>query len=175
MRRLTYRVATSLDGYLAGPRGETDWIVRDASVDFGAVFEQFDTVLLGRRTYELTQQPGAPAWPIDWRLYVFSRTLSPAEHQGVTVVNGDVESTVAGLRAESGRDIWLFGGGNLFASLVALHLVDRIELAVMPVMLGQGIPWAGTMALRSHLRLNHSSASPMGIVNLRYDVLHPAG
>ena len=175
MRRVRYRVAASLDGYLAGPNGEIDWIVHDPGVDFRAIYAQFDTVLLGRRTYELTQQPGAPPWPVGWRVYVFSRTLQPAEHSAVTVVGADIESTVARLRAESGRDIWLFGGGRLFASLLALRLVDEVELAIMPVLLGRGIPLAGAAALRSPLRLTRSDASPSGIVNLRYDVLPAAG
>lgn len=111
MRRVRYHVATSLDGYIAGPNGEIDWIVHDPAADFGAVYAQFDTVLLGRRTYEFTRQPGAPPWPTGWRVYVFSRTLEPAEHPGVTVVGAaDIGSTVARLRAETGRDIWLFGG-----------------------------------------------------------------
>jgi dihydrofolate reductase len=164
-----------VDGYLAGPNGEIDWIVHDPTVDFRAVYAQFDTVLLGRRTYELTQQPGAPPWPTGWRVYVFSRTLEPAEHPAVTVVGADIESTVASLREEHGRDIWLFGGGKLFASLLALQLVDEVELAVMPVLLGGGIPLAGTAALRSRLRLTRSDALPSGIVNLQYDIHHATG
>ena len=86
MRRVLYRVAASVDGYIAGPRGEADWIVHDSAVDFAKVYESVDTVLLGRRTYELTRQPGAPPWPPGWQIYVFSRTLTPEEHPGVTVV-----------------------------------------------------------------------------------------
>ena len=81
MRRVLYRVAASLDGYIAGPRGEVDWIVPDPAVDFATVYEAVDTVLLGRRTYELTRQPGAPPWPQDWQIYVFSRTLVPGNTQ----------------------------------------------------------------------------------------------
>jgi dihydrofolate reductase len=76
MRRVLYRVAASLDGYIAGSRGEVDWIVHDPALDFAKVYETVDTVLLGRRTYELTRQPGAPPWPQGWRIYVFSRTLA---------------------------------------------------------------------------------------------------
>jgi len=61
MRRVRYRVAASLDGYIAGPDGEIDWIVHDPGTDWAALFAGFDTVLLGHRTYELTRQPGAPA------------------------------------------------------------------------------------------------------------------
>ena len=60
MRRVRYRVAASLDGFIAGPNGEIDWIVPDPTVDFASLYANVDTVLLGRRTYELTMQPGAP-------------------------------------------------------------------------------------------------------------------
>jgi len=169
MRRVRYRVAMSLDGYIAGPRGELDWIVRDPTVDFRAVYAQFDTALLGRRTYELTQQPGAPPWPPGWQVYVFSRTLTPAEHPAVTVVNAEIGATVAALRAAPGLDIWLFGGGHLFASLLAARLVDELELAVMPVLIGRGVPLSPAVP-QTRMRLTRSDASPSGIVNLRYDL-----
>lgn len=176
MRRVRYRVATSLDGYIAGPKGEIDWIVPDPNVDLTSIYSQFDTVLLGRHTYALTQNPGAPPWPADWRIYVFSRTLNPTDHPAVTVVQDDLGQAIADLRAEDGRDVWLFGGGKLFASLLSLHLVDDIELAVMPVLLGHGVPLAGTFpGPRPRLVLTHSDSSPSGIVNLRYQLSYAAG
>src|SRR5687768_4351571 len=105
MRRVVYRVAASLDGYIAGPNGELDWIVQDPAFDFRSLYSRFDTALLGRRTYELTQQPGAPPWPADWRIFVFSRTLDAAAHPSVTIVGTDVGPAVAELRSSSGRDI----------------------------------------------------------------------
>lgn len=175
MRRVRYRVASSLDGYIAGPNGEIDWIIPDPTVDFGALYSGFDTVLLGRNTYELTQQPGAPPWPVGWRVYVFSRTLDPAEHPAVTVVSTDAGATVAALRAESGRDIWLFGGGKLFASLLAANVVDQVEVAIMPVLLGRGIPLVSAEAPRSRLTLMRSDSYSSGIVSLQYDVQQAAG
>ena len=176
MRRVRYRVATSLDGYIAGPKGEMDWIIPDPNVDFTSIYAQFDTVLLGRHTYTLTQSPGAPPWPAGWRIYVFSRTLNPTDHPAVTVVQDDLGQTVSDLRAEDGRDVWLFGGGKLFASLLSLHLVDDIEVAVMPALLGHGIPLAGTFpGPRPRLVLSHSDSSPSGIVNLRYEISYGAG
>ena len=175
MRRVRYRVAASLDGYIAGPNGEIDWIVPDPTMDFTSVYAGFDTALLGRHTYELTRQPGAPPWPADWRIYVISRTLPATQLSGVTIVGTNVETTVAALRAESGRDIWLFGGGQLFASLLAAGLVDRIEVSVMPVILGGGIPLLASDARRSRLRLTSSDVHPSGIVSLAYDVQSATG
>jgi dihydrofolate reductase len=175
MRRVRYRVAASLDGFIAGPNGEIDWIVPDPTVDFASVYAGFDTVLLGRRTYELTLQPGAPPWPAGWRIYVCSRTLDAARHPGVVVISTNVEAAVAALRAESGRDIWLFGGGSLFASLLAAGVVDDVEVAVMPVLLGGGVPLMAPGAPCSRLTLRRSSVSPSGVVNLHYEVRHAAG
>ena len=172
MRRVCYRVATSLDGYIAGPNGEIDWIVPDPTVDFASVFGGFDAALLGRHTYELTRQPGAPPWPSGWRIYVFSRTLRAADDPAVTSVSDNISEVVTRLRAEPGRDIWLFGGGKLFASLLSLGLVDQVEVAIMPVLLGAGIPLVGFSAPRAPLTLTRSHVSPVGIVSLQYDV-HP--
>src|ERR671919_2376064 len=110
MRRVLYRVAASLDGYIAGPRGEVDWIVHDPAVDFAKVYEEVDTVLLGRRTYELTRQPGAPPWPQAWQIYVFSRTLAPEEHPGVTVVRVEAGPRGAALPPAPRRGNLVFCG-----------------------------------------------------------------
>lgn len=170
MKLIRYRVAASLDGYIAGPRGEIDWIVHEPTMDFAEVYAGVDTVLLGRRTYELTQQPGAPPWPPNWRVYVFSRTLRPETASRVTIVSANVSGAIATIREQAQADIWLFGGGELFASLLAIDAVDQVEIAVMPVMLGGGTPFVAPGAPRTRLGLVQSRAYPSGIVTLRYDV-----
>jgi dihydrofolate reductase len=170
MRRVLYRVAATIDGYIAGPRGELDWIVRDPAVDLAKVYESVDTVLLGRRTYELTRQPGAPPWPPDWQIFVFSRTLRPEEHPGVTIVSADAGTRVAALRAAAGREIWLFGGGSLLRSLLAAKQVDIVEVVVMPVLLGGGIPILEIGAPQTRLALEDVERYPSGLLRLRYRV-----
>jgi dihydrofolate reductase len=170
MRKVLYRVATSLDGYIAGPHGELDWIVHDPSVDFAKLYESVDTVLLGRRTYELTRQPGAPPWPQGWQVYVFSRTLPPQDRPGVTIVSADAGARVAALRAAPGREIWLFGGGSLFRSLLEAKQVDLLEVLVMPVLLGGGIPLLETGAPVTRLALEHVQQYASGLIGLRYRV-----
>lgn len=160
----------SLDGFIAGPNGEIDWIVPDPSVDFATIYSGFDTALLGRRTYELTQRPGAPPWPPGWSIYVVSRTLGPLEQPAVSVIGDDVASKVSRLRAAPGRDIWLFGGGVLAASLLAMELVDVVEIAIMPVILGAGVPFVSQGAGRVALKLTRVKQSSAGIVHVHYDV-----
>jgi dihydrofolate reductase len=170
MRQVLYRVAASLDGYIAGPRGEMDWIVHDPAVDFAKVYESVDTVLLGRRTYELTRQPGAPPWPRGWQIYVFSRTLRPEDHPGVTVVRVEAAPRVAALRAAHGRGIWLFGGGSLFRSLLETKQVDVVEVTVIPILLGGGIPLLEVGAPQTRLALEQVERYPSGLLRLRYNV-----
>ena len=106
-RRLRYQVAVSLDGFIAGPNGEYDWIVMDPSIDFASLFSEFDTAVMGRKTYEvLTAQGGHGAMPgLD--VVVFSRTLPAAAHPGVRISNDNPRDVVAALKAQPGRDIWL--------------------------------------------------------------------
>lgn len=172
MRRVRYAVATSVDGYIAGPKGEADWIIRDPEMDFRALFEQFDTVLLGRRTYEITQRPGAPPWPSSTSVYVFSRTLRQPDHPRVTIVADKLEETVAALRSrsEQDKDIWLFGGSSLFHSLLAAGLVDTVEVAVSPVLLGGGIPLLPPPAEPVKLKLIGHRVYSAGTVSLQYAV-----
>ena len=166
MRRIRYQVACSLDGYIAGPNGEYDWIVMDPDIDFAALFSQFDTLLMGRRTFEGT---GA-AFP-GMQVIVFSRTLQQADHPGVTIVSDHIRETVDALRAEPGKDIWLFGGGELFRTLLELDCVDTVELAVIPVVLGGGRSMLPAPAPKRSLALTgHKVYQKSGIVLLTYDV-----
>src|SRR5271156_4527001 len=140
MRQLRYSVAMSLDGFIAGP-GEYDWIVHDPALDFGALFRQFDTLLMGRRTFDIAQSQGSLLKSTKMKIVVVSTTLNAAQHKDVTILSSGVAETVTALKAESGKDIWLFGGGVLFRSLLDAGLVDSIELAVIPVLLGSGAPF----------------------------------
>ena len=128
-RRLRYQVAVSLDGFIAGPNGEYDWIVMDPTVDFAALFKEFDTAVMGRKTYDvLTGQGGDGAMPgLD--VVVFSRTLPATARPGVRIFNDDPCEIVAALKAKPGRDIWLYGGGTLFRALLdAGLLIDDSHL-----------------------------------------------
>jgi dihydrofolate reductase len=165
MRIVRLSVAMSIDGYIAGPNGESDWITIDPDIDFDALTTSFDTVLLGRKTFEATVQHGGGGM----RTVVFSRTLRQEDHKGVTI-SADPAETVADLKSSPGKEIWLFGGGELFRSMLELGLVDAVQIAVIPVFLGGGVPLLPQPASRAKLRLTGHEAYPKtGTVLLEYE------
>ena len=171
MRRVRYGVAASLDGYIAGPKGEADWIIMDPDIDFRAYFAQFDTVLIGGRTFAgMARGKKKPGAMPGMKTFVFSRTLRQRDYPKVTIVAENAEETVAGLRAEAGKDIWLFGGGLLFRSLLDAGLVDTVEVGVVPVLLGGGIPLLPPPAGQTKLNLTGHKVYKTGIVLLEYAV-----
>jgi len=169
MRELVYSVATSLDGFIAGPNGEYDWIVHDPTIDFGEIFGGFDTLVMGRRSYELMLREGRSPNEFGMKVFVASSTLDPAQYPEVTMIAADLAETVADLKKKSGKAIWLFGGGTTFRSLLDAGLVDRLEISVIPVLLGGGVPLVPA-GRRWPLRFKDSRTFPSGIISLTYGV-----
>ena len=169
MKRIRYQVACSLDGFLAGPGDEIDWIPPEPAFDFEALQSQFDTFLMGRRTYEVARALGETFQ--GKRVVVASRSLRPEDHPAVEVVAEGLEARVRELRGEDGLDIWLFGGGELFGHLLALDLVDTVELALVPVLLGSGVPVLQGGEARRRLELKGHRAYPGGMILAEYEVV----
>ena len=166
--RIRYQVAVSLDGYIAGPKGDADWIIMDPDIDFEALFAQFDTFLMGRRTFEAagamsSSDSGA-------KTFVFSKSLEPQRHPSVTIIPEVSEETLAPIRAQATKDIWLFGGGNLLRSFLEAGQVDAIEVAIVPVLLGGGVPLLAHPAQQTKLELKSHRVYGSGIVSLEYAV-----
>lgn len=170
MRRVRLSVAVSLDGYIARPNGEIDWIVMDPDIDFAEYMGSFDAVLMGRKTYEETQRmEGAPAMP-GTEVFVFSRTLKQGDCEGATV-SDDPAGVVAALKKKEGKDIWLFGGGELFAGFLELGLVDAVEVGIMPALLGGGLPLLPSPGANAKLQLTKHEVYPKtGTIMLEYAV-----
>jgi dihydrofolate reductase len=168
MRRVRYQVACSLDGFIAGPDDDFGWIVPEPSFDFEAHYAQFDTLLMGRRTYEVVRAAGQGFG--GKQVLVASRTLDPERHPGIEVVRDALEERIRELRAGAGGDIWLYGGGELFAQLLEWGLVDTVEPAIIPILLGGGVPFLPSPAVRRQLALRRHQAYPGGMMLLEYEV-----
>ena len=175
LRKVTYGVACSLDGYIARPDGGVDWLrwtedVQRISAEF---WRTIDTVLLGRRTYEAALAGGLRAYP-GARNVVFSKTLDPAAFPEVEVVASDAEVFVARLKRQDGPGIAVIGGGQLAGSLFDAGLIDEIGCNVHPVLLRTGVPLAQVQ--RSvELELVRSQVLKLGCIYLLYRVTsaHP--
>lgn len=169
MRRVRYNCAMSLDGFIADNNDGFDWITLDPGIDFEELSSQFDTYLIGRRTYEVVGG-GTPHWA-GHRYYVFSNSLKPDEHKDLPLVGEEWIETVRALRAESGKDIWLFGGGRLFGSLCNEGLVDTVEVSVIPVLLGGGVPFVTGLSRHTKLILKEQRVyEKTGTALLSYEV-----
>jgi dihydrofolate reductase len=159
----------SLDGYIAGPKGEADWITMDPDIDFSGFFDQFDTILVGRRTFEPMAAASRASMP-GMKTIVLSRTLRAEDHPGVLIVAEDQMKTLALLKASAGKDIWLFGGGELFRSLAEAGMVDTVEVSVVPILLGSGIPLAPNTSKWINLSLLNHRIYSSGVVSLEYAI-----
>ncbi|WP_433713112.1 dihydrofolate reductase family protein [Nocardia sp. CA-084685] len=159
MRKLVYYVAVSLDGYIAGPAGEYDFYPLDAEMTAWSTAQypefvpthvrphvrmaadepnkRFDTVLMGRGSYEPGLSEGATSPYAHMRQYVISSTLGPVDDPQVEVVASDPVGLVRRLKAEPGGDIWLCGGGKLAGAL--LDELDEMIVKSYPVVAGGGI------------------------------------
>lgn len=174
MRQLRYSVAASLDGYIAGPAGEYDWILVDPDIDFAAMYAKYSALVMGRRSYDVfagTGGDGSAGLPA----YVYSRSQPEGQRNGVTFAR-DAVAHVRTLKAADGKPVWLWGGGDLFHQLAAANLVDGIDIAVIPVVLGAGVPLSAGPLKGLALELkSHRVYEKTGTVYLEYDVRRQAG
>jgi dihydrofolate reductase len=179
MRRLRYSVAATLDGFIADPDGGYDWIIMDEAIDFAAIFAEFDTFVMGRKTWDVSADAEmSETAPLEdmfggKEVIVFSKTLKTPPRPGVTIVNTSPADTVRELKQKPGKDIWLFGGGSLFRTLVDADLVDTVEVGIMPVLLSQGVPLLAPGGRVTGMKLDKCETLPKsGIVMLSYTIPH---
>ncbi|KAH6714871.1 bifunctional deaminase-reductase domain-containing protein [Leptodontidium sp. MPI-SDFR-AT-0119] len=178
MPRLRYNAATTLDGFIASPDGSTDWIIEDPAVNFNALYAEFDTFLMGRKTYEAmthhAAQSGVDALK-DRNVVVVSREMKSADYPAITIVADGYLELVKELKAGAGRDIWLMGGGQLAKACLDAGLLDTVEVAVMPVIIGDGIKMIASASAEGNypwkLELRNVDALESGILMCKHDVM----
>ncbi len=169
MRRVHLFIATSLDGYIAGPHHALDWLFTDEDYGYDAFIESIGVLAMGRRTFETVLALGE--WPYPGkRTYVFSRAENPPLDPRVTFTSQSPAEWVAARQAEDGGDIWLVGGGELIRDFLDAFVVDDITISVHPVLLGGGIPLLPDGTHRHTLRLLETTSHDSGLVQMRYVV-----
>jgi dihydrofolate reductase len=173
MRQLRYSVAASLDGYIAGPNGEFDWIPMDPDIDFAALYAGFSALVMGRTSYDVfVATGGAPGLALP--TYVYSRTLPEGSRNGVTFVRDAIPHVRELKAAEPGNPLWLWGGGTLFRDLARADLVDGVDVAILPILLGGGLQLLPAPGPRLPLTLRAQRVYPKtGTLFLEYDVVRP--
>ena len=168
MRRLRYQVATSLDGYIAGPGGDLSWLFHDADYGYTPFYARVDTVLMGRRTYESALS--FPEWPYPGRkAIVFTRRGERVIASPDTVATSRSPAEIVGeLRAREGRMLWLVGGGELVRACLDAGLIDDLVVSMHPLILGGGTPLCPQGTRRTELVLTAERRYPSGLVQLVY-------
>jgi dihydrofolate reductase len=186
MRKLIFFMHTSLDGFVAGPNGEMNWITLDESLfDFVATMtDKADTALYGRVTYEMMQsywptageQPNASkhdkehsAWYKKVSKIVLSRTISEKGLDNTQVIGDQLADNINKIKKQAGKNILIFGSPSASHSLLSQGLIDEFWLFVNPIILGHGIPLFKGMTETIKLKLIESKTFPCGVIALHYE------
>jgi dihydrofolate reductase len=175
VRKVTFGGANSLDNYLARPDHAVDWLLwgKEAAAVMADYWKTIDTVLMGRKTYEVATRSGKGGGSFPGvKCFVFSRTLADDAVKGATLVKGDAAEFVRGLKEQDGKDICLMGGGELARSLFEAGLIDEIGFNIHPVLLGSGIPLFHPMSRQIDLELLECRPFKNGCVLVTYRVKH---
>jgi dihydrofolate reductase len=177
-RRVILDLAVTLDGFIEGKHGEVDWCIMDAEMEFNRFLDSIDTILYGRKSYDLWGQytPGNDANESEkelWNIvhskekYVFSKTQKSTE-SNVTFINENIIEEVNNLKNQPGKDIWLYGGASLITTFINFGLVDEFRLSVHPVILGEGKSLFIDINKRQNLQMVDTKRYSSGVVQLIY-------
>lgn len=178
-RKIILDLAVTLDGFIEGKNGEIDWCIMDAEMGFTEFLDQIDTILYGRKSYDLWGQFTPPIeetndaekelWESVHRKakYVFSRALQAADSKAI-FINDHILEEMNKLKNMPGKDMWLYGGASLITTFIELGLVDEFRLSVHPVVLGEGKPLFTDVKQRLNLKLVHTKPFSSGVVQLIY-------
>jgi dihydrofolate reductase len=178
MRKLKLQMQITVDGFVAGPNGQLDWMTFDMDERLLSLINHLadtsDTILLGRKMTEgfvkywehVVTQPDSPEYSFGQKMVntpkiVFSRTVTAIDGKNVRVENGDLVDAVNRLKSQSGKDLLVYGGATFVSSLIDHGLIDELNLFVNPIAIGEGMR---VFAGRRRLKLTASTASAGGIV-----------
>lgn len=172
MKKIILYIATSLDGRIAEPDGGFEFlsdypITEEMNYGYKEFMTSIDTIIMGGRSWREMDAMDAMGNYKDKAVYVVSRNDWGAK-KNVSFITENVIERIAALRAEAGKDIWLFGGGKLVSMLLAADLVDEMQIAYIPVILGKGIPLFPEQPKESKWKITGSKVYESGILKVDY-------
>lgn len=173
MRKLICYIAATADGFIARPDGNIDWLTSlpdpvDDDYGYAEFLSGIDTTLMGNATYKEVLGFGEPFPYPDLKNYVFTRESNAPATEFVEFVSDDIAAFVRDLKQQSGKDIWLIGGGKINAVMLEAGLIDELILSVVPQVLGRGIPLFEGANAEAKLKLVSHKAFANGIVQAKY-------
>lgn len=174
MRNVVLGVGVSLDGYIARPNGDVDFLFMPKDYSMAPFFATVDTAILGRKTLDAAFRMGGGLSSFgSLAPYVFSRSKPPGERDGLVWVNQSPATLIRKLRKRPGKHIWLMGGGELAREFLKADLVDEIHLGVVPVLLGDGIPLFPSGFPQRDFTLVENKSYSKGLITLKYKRSRP--
>lgn len=165
MRKIKLNAAVSLDGLIEGPSGEYDWCFTDQDYGMTEFLESIDTVLFGRKSYQLLIKDFTEYYP-DKKKIVFSRTIK--EFPQAEVISDNLAENVHRLKYLPGKDIFLFGGAELVTQLLNADLIDEMHLAIHPIVLGRGKHLFSGVDTRKYFNVAESKLYDNGLLQVIY-------
>ena len=178
MRKLILDLAVTLDGFIEGAKGETDWCIMDEEMNFDSFLSSIDSIFYGRVSYDTwgNFQPDYHCGPRTLKLwqqvhskkkYVFSKRQRTDDR--ATFIASDISQKVMEIKQQKGKNIWLYGGANLITTFIQLALIDIFRISVHPVALGKGKPLFENLTERLNMELTESHIFRSGVVQLIYE------
>lgn len=186
MRKLKLQIQMSIDGFVAGPNGELDWMTWDWDDELKNYVEELtdsvDTILLGRKMTEgfishwsnVATDPNNPEYAaakkfVDLPKVVFTKTLNKSDWKNTILAKGDLSEEVNKLKRQDGKGIIVYGGAGFVSSLIQNNLIDDYHLFINPVAIGKGMAVFKTLESKLNLKLARSRAFDCGIVVNHYE------
>lgn len=172
MRKAIFGGANSLDNFIARDDGAVDWLMWSDEVSeiISAFWKGVDTILMGRKTYEVSVANGGGGGAMPGiSSYVFSRTLTKVG-EGATLVRDNAEEFVQALKQRPGKDICVMGGGEFGRTLFDADLIDVVGMNIHPLLLGSGTPLFHSLKKQVNLDLAECRPLKNGCVYLTYNV-----
>ena len=169
MPEIVYHVATSLDGFITDKKGLTQLLIKKSGEkkEFEDFFSSFDAIIIGGLTYDVAlkagywMSPNTPTW-------VMTRRDLNVLHPSITITKKSPKDVCKQLDQQGMKRIWLMGGGKLAASFLDAGLLDEVDLSIVPVILGEGVPVIGKTEHEPMLSLKSHGTFTNGVVSVKY-------